>query len=1333
MKTTTGGDWAALSKIAPTMGTALSAFLQPLVSVEAEKVPTASWPDDGALYLRRALPMSSSALTITAVGKRVANEQTKRDRQRATNECSRSSSAQAAPVASCSLGPSAARCDNQMRIAAGDSGGDKCSNDKNNNCNNDSSPIQSENNDLNANSYRGANRRAGESAEVSAGNNRAARQQRRDTVCATGEHKDAIGCDDDDYVNDSNNNIESPQQQQEHRRQVKREKRLRIKKRKRQEQRAAVQAITLPARAAPAASSTCTGVCGDRRADLLPVAAAAANANSANASVANTTTTMSSSLPSGSMLMIAHQHHQQTSQRHNQQQARSKKKDTGDGDEHEHQEVSTDVLANRAIGIECVGSGRYGDEGNRFCNQSVLGYRCTDINRDSLSDSSSLQIDSRDKSTHGKQTILHQQRFNYNSKRADNNSNKPTDMQKANHFNQHFSKSLDSCCGNSNRQLDNTWCSPSTLAEQQQMLQMPAPPPRVWVDAPELICRGDSRRSSGRASSQGQSTMTSPATMTTTTADTPMAHQYRQQQQQRQRNMNSPQATSISCCANNCFEFTVLSYNVLSDRLVNTERYPSSPKLALDWSYRREQILKQLLEFDADIVALQELEMHQFEDYFAPGLRSQYQCLFEPKSRARTMDQQRRRRVDGCAIFFKQDRFKLIQSHLLEFNQLAVANARGSAAMIDRVMTKDNIGLVAVLEMECCSSQPTRMSDRRKRIVVCNTHIHWDPMDCDVKLIQTIMLMNELKFIASYYSDNFNQSSIRNNLNEIAHPDQNRFHPSKLLPLVLLGDFNSLPNSGVTKYLTSGSISSTHKDFKGFQYTTCNTALTLFQPRRPARPTCYHDHEQQKNVFHYQFLRQQIQPVTGFRGYHCTNNDVCNHSGPCNGQQYSYNQRKQSLGSTQRQLSAVQAEVSDRYVNGDLRRGSSPAASMLTSGNYDDDAVDWAATNYLIKILPPTGQIVPPRGGSINAVSADGSMTPPNNGASSTSSPLGSPKSGSSSYSSSSSLSISMSSSGAASRASYSSASQSSSSSSSAYSSSVDDSMIQQPITQQQHQPVDKTQHLLTIANLPITYRHPFTLESAYGRDTMTYTNYTTDFKAVIDYVFYSSGSLQMLGLLGELDKGWLAGNRIKGLPQMHLPSDHLPLMAKLGLTGVQRDNQQQHPHHFNKSSSLLAVANTSTGTARTGAQRGQGPNRQWPRPALGIKSSQQCQVPQNQQYGHNYNHNHHNHNYNAHLSNHSKHTHYSSQSTNHISHYNNNYTNICSSCSSCSSPATTYSPSNYASRAPGGGRNKKRSRRSFAGTGAVADATSAAPAASGGDAVLSVGLIEIKRIGGIK
>lgn len=77
---------------------------------------------------------------------------------------------------------------------------------------------------------------------------------------------------------------------------------------------------------------------------------------------------------------------------------------------------------------------------------------------------------------------------------------------------------------------------------------------------------------------------------------------------------------------------------------------------------------------------------------------------------------------------------------------------------------------------------------------------------------------------------------------------------------------------------------------------------------------------------------------------------------------------------------------------------------------------------------------------------------------------------------------------------------------------------------------------------------HGFQLMSAYGNNLMPYTNYTFDFKGVIDYIFYSKTHMKVLGVLGPLDPHWMEENKITGCPHPHIPSDHFSLLTQLEL-----------------------------------------------------------------------------------------------------------------------------------------------------------------------------------------
>ena len=84
-----------------------------------------------------------------------------------------------------------------------------------------------------------------------------------------------------------------------------------------------------------------------------------------------------------------------------------------------------------------------------------------------------------------------------------------------------------------------------------------------------------------------------------------------------------------------------------------------------------------------------------------------------------------------------------------------------------------------------------------QRLLLSTCHIHWDPKDSDIKMMQTMMLTNELTRIATQYKSDLNPSG---------------------LPLLLLGDFNSLPSSGVEQFISSGAVSYKDEEFRGADY-----------------------------------------------------------------------------------------------------------------------------------------------------------------------------------------------------------------------------------------------------------------------------------------------------------------------------------------------------------------------------------------------------------------------------------------------------------------------------------------------------------------------------------
>lgn len=83
-----------------------------------------------------------------------------------------------------------------------------------------------------------------------------------------------------------------------------------------------------------------------------------------------------------------------------------------------------------------------------------------------------------------------------------------------------------------------------------------------------------------------------------------------------------------------------------------------------------------------------------------------------------------------------------------------------------------------LLSIHCYLALP---SEVQQPILVCTAHIHWDPEFCDVKLIQIMMLSNELNTILEEANRNY----------------RNVNHHQPPIQLLLCGDFNSLPDSGM--------------------------------------------------------------------------------------------------------------------------------------------------------------------------------------------------------------------------------------------------------------------------------------------------------------------------------------------------------------------------------------------------------------------------------------------------------------------------------------------------------------------------------------------------------
>ena len=256
--------------------------------------------------------------------------------------------------------------------------------------------------------------------------------------------------------------------------------------------------------------------------------------------------------------------------------------------------------------------------------------------------------------------------------------------------------------------------------------------------------------------------------------------------------------------------FTALSYNILCHHFAPGSSYSYTPSWALDWSFRKTTILSEIVNASADIVCLQECDNEQFSEFFLPELqRHGYEGSHFSRSRARTMHLDEAKQVDGCATFWKDATFSLIETQVVEFNQVALQkHDMRTDDMFNRVMSRDNIANICEFEFRQSGA----------RLLVANSHIYWDHRYRDVKLVQVGMLLEELEKIVDQFSRLPAKLDINPEYNNGKPPSYDPRQKGRDIPLLLCVDLNSLAHSAVYDFLSTGEIPPNHEDFMSHLY-----------------------------------------------------------------------------------------------------------------------------------------------------------------------------------------------------------------------------------------------------------------------------------------------------------------------------------------------------------------------------------------------------------------------------------------------------------------------------------------------------------------------------------
>lgn len=268
----------------------------------------------------------------------------------------------------------------------------------------------------------------------------------------------------------------------------------------------------------------------------------------------------------------------------------------------------------------------------------------------------------------------------------------------------------------------------------------------------------------------------------------------------------------------------VFSWNILCDKYATSQQYGYTPTKALDWEYRKECILGELAHRDADFLALQEVSTDAFkESLSAPLARLDYKGVHWPKTRYRTMPEKEAQSVDGCAVFYKQSKFILLDRQVIEFASIAInrPDMKNQHDVFNRVMPKDNIAVVCFFESRLTGA----------RVILVNAHLTWEVSLADVKVIQTGILMEQVTKLAEKYARwpaVKDKKMITIPRGEDEEPDDQppqaepgpsqEYRTNTEIPLLVCGDFNSTEDSAVYELLSKGHVAPEHAELANHQY-----------------------------------------------------------------------------------------------------------------------------------------------------------------------------------------------------------------------------------------------------------------------------------------------------------------------------------------------------------------------------------------------------------------------------------------------------------------------------------------------------------------------------------
>ncbi|KAJ7556842.1 hypothetical protein O6H91_05G100800 [Diphasiastrum complanatum] len=210
--------------------------------------------------------------------------------------------------------------------------------------------------------------------------------------------------------------------------------------------------------------------------------------------------------------------------------------------------------------------------------------------------------------------------------------------------------------------------------------------------------------------------------------------------------------------------FVFVSYNILSDDNARDhwrELYYHIPMRYMRWGWRKWCLVQELGLWSPDLMCLQEVD--QYNDLQEELSTRGYTGVYKARTGMST---------DGCAIFWRNNRFRLLQEESIEFKELGLRDNVAQICVFQTV-SKENFRS----ETYATTGGSTYM--RTSHVVVANIHVLFNPKRGDIKLGQVRILLERAYSLSVLWGG---------------------------APVIVAGDFNSTPMSAIYEFLANSEL-----------------------------------------------------------------------------------------------------------------------------------------------------------------------------------------------------------------------------------------------------------------------------------------------------------------------------------------------------------------------------------------------------------------------------------------------------------------------------------------------------------------------------------------------